>query len=76
PRITGFELLDALKKVAPRVTIVLVTAYARELGPVIRLEHVQAKIADCLPKPLDIGAVHALLRRLAARRHLEALGRT
>ncbi|MBI3075639.1 MAG: response regulator [Deltaproteobacteria bacterium] len=74
PRITGFELLDALKQVKPQLTVVLVTAYSQELGPVIRQERVQSQILYCFPKPVDLVAIRALLLRVATRRHMEALG--
>jgi DNA-binding NtrC family response regulator len=59
PGVNGVEVLRAMKMVAPRASVIMMTAFTRhEL-----VEEVRRDAVAVLSKPLDVGRTLALIRR-------------
>lgn len=65
PELSGFELLDALKRDRPEVEVMLMSAYG---GAESATQALRAGAADYLSKPFDHGEVRFKVERVIGRR--------
>jgi len=67
PKMNGFQLLSALKKIDPHLQAIFITGYGGLPGS---NEAAKLGVYDCITKPLDLPKLELVLARLAATRRM------
>lgn len=67
PGLDGLEALESMRKIDPDLYVVMMTAYGTSQ---MSIEAVQLGAYDYLPKPLDLGAVKAVIDKALETRQL------
>src|SRR5213075_476688 len=68
PGLTGIEVLEEIKKVAPETEVVLMTGHA---SMETAIEAVRLGAFDYITKPCKLGEIEAILRKIAEKRELK-----